>query len=165
MDHAFVHVTNRGNNRAAIFLDAVDYVSFIRMLEEVQSARGWLRHAYCLIPNHYHLLLELPETDLGAGMHLLNGRYARRFNARHGRVGHVFQGPYRVTPVTDDVHLLEACRYIVMNPVRAGLCAHPGEWPWSSYGDEPTDLVRALLGDAESLEAFVLAGGERLLPG
>ncbi len=160
-----MHVTNRGNDRAAIFLDDVDYLSFMRMLEEVQTSRGWIRHAYCLIPNHYHLLLEVPETDLGAGMHRLNGRYARRFNVRHGRVGHVFQGPYHATPVVRDEHMLAACRYIVMNPVRARLCAHPAEWPWSSYGDEQTELVRELLGDAESFEAFVLAGEERLLPG
>ena len=98
-------------------------------------------------------------------MQLLNGRYARRFNLRHERVGHVFQGPYSATPTTRDEHLLEACRSIVLNPVRAGLCEHPADWPWSSYCDDPTELVRELLGDAASFEAFVLAGVERLQPG
>jgi REP-associated tyrosine transposase len=127
------------------------------MLGDVLSSRGWIRHAYCLIPNHYHLLLEVPELDLPRGLHRLNGRYARRFNQRHGRVGHVFGGPYFAQPVRRDEHVIEACRYIVLNPVRAGLCAHPADWPWSSYSETPTELVRKLLGDRTRYEAFVLA--------
>jgi REP element-mobilizing transposase RayT len=94
VDTVLFHVTSRGNNKAAIFHDDVDYQTFLRMLGDVVSGRGWIRHAYCLIPNHYHLFLEVPELDLPRGMHLLNGRCTRRFNQRHGRVGHAFQGPY-----------------------------------------------------------------------
>ena len=151
-------MTNRGNNRASIFSDEIDYLTFLRLLANVVTTRGWSRHAYCLMPNHYHLLLEAPELDLPVGMRLLNGRYARRFNLRHDRSGHVFQGRYAAEPVSRDEHVIEACRYIVLNPVRAGLCSRPEEWPWSSYGDEATDLVRDLLGDREAYEAFVLAG-------
>jgi putative transposase len=158
------HVTNRGNDRMTIFREEADYLTFLRMLGEVIARRGWIRHAYCLLPNHYHLLLECPADDLGSGMHMLNGPYSRRFNARYARVGHVFQGRYRAEPVTRDAHFLEACRYIVLNPVRAGLCSHPAEWPWSSYGDEQTELVTGMIGDRSSFEAFVLAGIERLLP-
>ncbi|HZR95682.1 MAG TPA: transposase [Gaiellaceae bacterium] len=165
MDTALAHVTNRGNNRAPIYRDSVDYLTFLRMLADVVAVRGWTRHAYCLMPNHYHLLIECPETDLARGMHLLNGRYARRFNQRHGRTGHLFQGPYDVESVTRDEHLLEACRYIVLNPVRAGLCALPSEWPWSSYHEEQTPLVTEMIGDRAAYEAFVLAGlAERLQP-
>jgi REP-associated tyrosine transposase len=108
------------------------------------------------MPNHYHLLIEYEAGNLGRGMQLLNGRYSRRFNERHGRVGHLFQGRYRIEPVTRDAHLLEACRYIVLNPVRAGLCSSPGEWPWSSYAAEPSGLVQSMLGDRAEFEAFVL---------
>jgi REP element-mobilizing transposase RayT len=157
METVLFHVTSRGNNRAIIFVDDVDYQTFLRMLGDVASKRGWVRHAYCLIPNHYHLLIEVPELDLARGMQLLNGRYARRFNQRHGRDGHVFAGPYFAKPVERDEHVVEASRYIVLNPVRAGLCTEPGEWPWSSYSDVPTPLVRELLGDRSHYEAFVLA--------
>jgi putative transposase len=158
VDTALFHVTARGNNKGTIFHDDVDYQTFLRMLGDVLSSRGWTRHAYCLLSNHYHLLLEVPELDLPRGMHLLNGRYARRFNQRHARVGHVFEGPYFAQPVERDEHVIEACRYIVLNPVRAGLVAHPADWPWSSYAETPTDLVRELLGDRSGYEAFVLAG-------
>jgi len=97
-------------------------------------------------------------------MHLLNGPYSRRFNERYDRVGHVFQGRYRSERVTRDAHFLEACRYIVLNPVRAGLCSHPAEWPWSSFRDDQSELVRGMLGNRASYEAFVLAGVERLQP-
>ena len=158
METALGHVTNRGNNRADIFLDEYDYLSFLRMLGDVVSAERWTCHAYCLMPNHYHLLLEYPETTLGRGMHRLNGRYARRFNVRHCRGGHLFQGRYDLEPVTRDGHLLETCRYIVLNPVRAGLCRLPEEWPWSSYLGGQTELVTEMLGDRAAYEAFVYDG-------
>jgi len=92
----------------------------------------------CVLPNHYHLLVETPEPNLGRGMLRLNGAYARGHNYRHERVGHVFQGPYEAKLVESDEHLLELCRYLALNPVRAGLCDQPEEWQWSSY--------RALIG-------------------
>jgi putative transposase len=163
------HVTSRGNARQAIFRDEVDYSTFLRMLAPVAADFGWLCSAFCLMPNHYHLLLEVPEGSLPRGMHLLNGRYARRFNVRHERDGHLFQGPYRVEPVTRDSHFAEACRYIVLNPVRAGLVAEPGEWPWSSYRihagfDEPPAFMERLpatFDSHESYRAFV-EGGSRV---
>jgi putative transposase len=86
------HVTSHGNARQAIFRDEVDYSTFLRMLAPVAADFGWPCSAFCLMPNHYHLLLEVPEGSLPRGMHLLNGRYARRFNVRHERVGHSFKG-------------------------------------------------------------------------
>ena len=94
---------------------------------------SWLCHAYCLMGNHYHLVIETPLANLSLGMRQLNGLYARRFNLRHGRVGHVFQARFRSILVASDAYLLAVCRYVVLNPVRAGLCSHPQEWPWSSY--------------------------------
>ena len=149
---------------------------------KVVRRHGWTVYAYCLMPNHYHLVLETPADDLAAGMHLLNGRYARRFNVRHGRVGHVFQGPYGARPIADDDHLLRCCRYVVLNPVRAGLCRDPAAWRWSSYRvqiglDEGPGLVdvrriHALAGGPEGFRDYVLDGVDdcnlvetRLLPG
>ena len=158
------HVTNRGNDRQEIFVDDVDYATFLRLLEQAFDGIDHERHAYCLIPNHYHLLIEAARNELSRAMHLLNGRYARRFNQRYGRSGHVFQGPYTATAVARDEHFLEALRYVLLNPVRARLCAHPAAWQWSSYRDELTPLVRSMLGDHRGFEQFVLAGIERLQP-
>lgn len=83
--------------------------------------------------NHYHLLLETPEPDISLGMQRLNGAYAQRFNWRHDVVGHVFERRFHSVPVESNWHLLELARYIVLNPVRAGICRRPGDWPWSSY--------------------------------
>jgi putative transposase len=163
------HVTSRGNAQEAIFRDDVDYLTFARMLAPMISRFDWSCYAFCLMPNHYHLLVETPDPDISSGMHLLNGRYARRFNVRHGRVGHVFQGPYHAEPVVRDEHLLEACRYIALNPVRANLCGDPRDWPWSSYHRswafvDPSTLHGAF-GSASELRQFVSDGVERLQPG
>jgi REP-associated tyrosine transposase len=163
------HVTSRGNAQEAIFRDDLDYISFLRMLAPVIVQLDWSCYAFCLMPNHYHLLLEAKKDDVSGGMHLLNGRYARRFNVRHGRVGHVFAGPYHAEPVVRDEHLLEVCRYIALNPVRAGLCRDPTEWPWSSYDRAwsfvDTSTLHAAFESASELRQFVSDGIERLQPG
>ena len=156
------HVTARGNAQDVIFRDDLDYIDFVRGLAEEASRHEWQCHSFCLMPNHYHLLLETPQPNLGTGMLRLNGAYARRFNARHRRVGHVFQGPYRAQVVKRDEHLLEVCRYIALNPVRAGLCTEPASWPWSSYGGGhsfvETALIQDLFGNDTGFERFVAAG-------
>jgi len=164
----FSHVTARGNNRSVIFRDEADYEAFLRQFEKVVARFRWRCHAYCLIPNHYHLLVETPEGNLARGMLVLNGWYARRFNLRNERVGHVFGGPYDAKRVVTDEHLLEVSRYVVLNPVRAGLAAEPGRWRWSSYrataGLSPRplflelDLVRELCGGPAGYRAFVADG-------
>ncbi len=127
------HVTARGNRRQTLFHDERDYASLLRHLATAVERFGWLCHAYCLMPNHYHLLIETPEPNLGKGMLVVNGSYARYVNWRYKSDGHVFQGPYHAEPVARDEHLLECCRYIVRNPVKAELCATLFDWPWSSY--------------------------------
>jgi REP element-mobilizing transposase RayT len=131
----FHHVTARGNRRQPIFFDDDDRARFLRYVERVLARFAWSCHAYCLMLNHYHLLLETPEPESGParGMLVLNGSYARYLNRRHGLSGHVFQGPYHDERVQTDEHLMEVCRYIVRNPVRAGLVEHPGDWRWSSF--------------------------------
>lgn len=130
---ALYHVTSRGNGRADIFLDAADRSRFLDVLADVIEQHGWLCHAYCLMTNHYHLVLETPQPNLSRGMRQLNGLYAQRFHRRHGSSGHLFQARFWAIIVERDAHLLELARYLVLNPVRAGLAKGPADWPWSSY--------------------------------
>ncbi len=130
---AVYHITARGDRREAIFLDDEDRQRFIRLLGRETGQQKWLLYAYCLMDNHYHLLLETPEPNLGRGMRRLNGVYTQAFNRRHSLVGHVLQGRYKSILVDRDAYLLELCRYVVLNPVRAGIVDNPAAWRWSSY--------------------------------
>lgn len=103
------------------------------MLAECVERYNLVCHAFCLMPNHYHLLIETPDGNLAPAMKHLNGVYSQAFNRRHDKVGHVLQGRYKAIVVEKESHLLEVCRYIVLNPVRAKLVSTPGEWRWSSY--------------------------------
>jgi REP element-mobilizing transposase RayT len=127
------HVIVRGNASERIYTDDHDREHFLGELEKVVDRYEWLCHAYCLMATHYHLAVETPRPNLPLGMRQLNGNYARRFNRRHGRNGHVFGSRYRSILVEDPRYELTVSRYVVLNPVRAGICTHPGEWPWSSY--------------------------------
>ena len=130
---AIYHVTSRGIEGRAIFLDDLDRSLFLSVLEEVVKARSWMCPAYCLMTNHFHLVVQTPHADLAVGMHGLNSAHANYFNRRHSHVGHLFQGRYKALVIERESHLLETCRYVVLNPVRAGLCRRPGYWRWSSY--------------------------------
>lgn len=103
------------------------------VLAEVVQGRKWVCPSYCLMTNHFHLLIQTPHPDLAVGMHRLNSAHANYFNRRHDHIGHLFQSRYSAQVIESESHLLEACRYIVLNPVRAGLCRRPGRWHWSSY--------------------------------
>jgi REP element-mobilizing transposase RayT len=139
---AIYHVTSRGDRREAIFVTDADRHQWLDLLGEVCERFNWRCHSYCLMDNHYHLLVETVEGNLSAGMRQLNGVYTQRHNRAHGRVGHVFQGRFKAIIVQRDSYLLELARYVVLNPVRAGICASPGKWPWSSY--------RSTVGEAEA---------------
>ncbi|HEY4732454.1 MAG TPA: transposase [Gammaproteobacteria bacterium] len=130
---ALYHLTARGNERRDIYRDDGDRVRFLDLLEREIQQQAWHCHAYCLMNNHYHLLIETPEANLVQGMRRLNGVYTQTFNHRHGRAGHLFQGRYKSIIVDKDSYLLELCRYIVLNPVRASLTAKAEDWRWSSY--------------------------------
>jgi REP element-mobilizing transposase RayT len=130
---AVYHVTSRGNARQDIVADDRDRTVFLSVLAQVVDRYGWLCHAYCLMDNHYHLLIETPQPTLSLGMRQLNGRYTQSYNRRHERVGHLFQGRFTAILVEKEAHLLELCRYVVLNPVRAKLVPHPRQWAWSSY--------------------------------
>ena len=130
---AVYHITARGNAREEIFLDDADRRLFLNVLASTIEKYNWLCHSYCLMDNHYHLLLETPDPNLSLGMRHLNGVYTQRFNRQHDRVGHIFQGRFKSILVEKESHLLELCRYIVLNPFAAGMVSHPSEYDWSSY--------------------------------
>lgn len=130
---AVYHITARGNARQEIYLDDADRQLFLDVLASTVDRYNWLCHAYCLMDNHYHLLLETLDPNLSLGMRQLNGVYTQRFNRKHNRVGHVFQGRFKSILVEKEVYLLELCRYIVLNPVAAGMVSHPSDYCWSSY--------------------------------
>lgn len=130
---AVYHVTSRGNARERIFRDDEDRTGFLEVLGSVVSRFNWLCHAYCLMDNHYHLLIETPDGNLSKGMRQLNGVYTQVFHRRHGKGGHIFQGRYKAVLVEKESHLAELCRYVVLNPVRANMADGPSQWEWSSY--------------------------------
>jgi REP-associated tyrosine transposase len=132
-EFALWHLTSRGNERKDIFRDDIDRERFIQLLRETVVRFGWRLLAFVLMSNHYHLVVQTPETNLSRGMHWLNGRYAQYFNRRHDRCGHLFQGRFKGILVEKQSHLLTLARYLVLNPVRAGMVSHPAEWRWSSY--------------------------------
>lgn len=130
---ALYHITSRGDGREAIYLSDEDRELSLDVLSDVVDRFNWVVHAYCLMGNHYHLLVETPDANLAQGMRQFNGVYTQRFNRRHTRVGHVFQGRYKAIIVQKEQYLLELARYVVLNPVRAGMVRHAVDWPWSSY--------------------------------
>ena len=130
---ALYHVTSRGNARKRIFKDDGDRELFLRVLAFVVERCHWICHAYCLMDNHYHFLIETPEANLSQGMRQVNGVYTQAYNRGHGKVGHLFQGRFKAILVDKESYLLELCRYVVLNPVRAKLVDRSEDWPWSSY--------------------------------
>ncbi len=127
------HVTARGNERKAVVRDDRDRARFVDTLAQMVDRYRVLCHAWVLMTNHYHLLLETPTPNLSLAIRHLNGVYTQTFNRRHDRVGHLFQGRFKAIVVEKEMHLLELCRYVVLNPVRAGVVTHPRRYAWSSY--------------------------------
>jgi putative transposase len=126
---ALYHVTSRGNARNLIYLQDDDFELFLQILANVCERYNWVVHAYCLMNNHYHLLVETPYANLSQGMRQLNSVFTQSKNRKHHRVGHLFQGRYKAILIDKDAYLLELCRYIVLNPVRANMVSSPEEWP------------------------------------
>jgi putative transposase len=127
------HVTSRGDRREEIYLDDADRTHWLALFGHVCKRFNWVCHAYCLMDNHYHIVVETAEGNLSRGMRQLNGVYTQTFNRAHNRVGHVYQGRYKAILVEKESYLLELTRYVVLNPVRAGRVNNVDQWPWSSY--------------------------------
>jgi len=175
---ALYHITSRGNAKQAIFLNREDFTGFLRILSSVVKRYHFLVHAYCLMDNHYHLLIETPDGNLSKGMRQLNGLYAQHFNQKHQRAGQLLQGRYKALLVDKENYLLELCRYIVLNPVRAGIVKDPKDYRWSSYqatiGDERipglfTEWILSQFGEEKEkafrlYQDFVLSGVKAASP-
>jgi len=130
---AIYHLTSRGNAGNRIFIGDFDRTSFLKVLAKVVERYKWKCHGYCLMNNHYHLIVETLTGNLARGMKYLNGVYTQRYNKIHVRHGHIFQGRYSSILIEKDSHLLEVVRYVANNPVRVGLVSNPGDWEWGSY--------------------------------
>ena len=174
----FYHLVSRGSNKQRIFFDDLDRMAFIDRLGRVVRRYGWVVYAYCLMTTHYHLVVEIPLCGLSRGMQVLNGGFSRRTSARYGRVAHLFQNRFFSQLIEEEAHLFAACRYIVLNPVAAGICDRPEEWRWSSYracaglGQAPAALATGPLLDLFAADAprarvaysvFVAAGVDEAL--
>jgi putative transposase len=130
---AIYHVTTRGSEGGDVFIDDQDRQQFLNVLGEVVARSGWIVHAYVLMNNHYHLLIETPIGNLSRGMRQLNGVYTQRFNSTHGSGGRVFQGRFKAILVERDGALLELCRHLVLNPLRLKAVKNISRYRWSSY--------------------------------
>jgi REP element-mobilizing transposase RayT len=127
------HVGTRGNNGETMFRDEIDRMEWLRLFAKVALKYRWVGWTYVLMGNHFHFVVQIPHGGLSRGMQELNTGYTVRTNKRHGRTGHLVRNRFYSGYLKDDEHLMEAIRYIVLNPVRAGLCQSPADWPWSSY--------------------------------
>jgi putative transposase len=176
---ALYHVTSRGNDRGRIFRQDSDKSYFLELFGDIIKRYHWLCHSYCLMDNHYHLIIETPEGNLARGMRQINGIYTQKHNWIYRKTGHVFQGRYKAILVDRDSYLLELCRYVVLNPVRAGIVKKPDDWHWSSYRliagiDKPpkyftTDWILAQFGTERTkaeteYRQFVLMGMKEETP-
>src|SRR6266705_1694555 len=141
---ALFHVTQRGNNQHDIFVDDQDRIFFLELLGKCVNRYGWIITAYVLMSNHFHFVVQLTCNSLSRGMQWLSTRYVQKFNRRHGRKGHLFQGPFDGPLVEKETYGLNVLRYDVLNPVRAGMVARPEDYIWSSH--------RAVLGMAPAPE-------------
>ena len=128
----YYHVTANAVPEAWLFRDDDDRRLFLALLVLVADRYCWHIHAYCLMGTHYHLVLEASRERLSEGMRRLNGTYARRFNKRHGRRGHLFEERFASYVIRDEQHLQAAITYVLQNPVRAGLCAEAADWQWAA---------------------------------
>ena len=131
LDDGFFHVTARAVAGAVLFAEDLDRIDFLHLLASTVALFEWRCHAHCLMGTHYHLVLDAPQVQLSAGMQRLNGDYARRFNRRHGRRGHLFAERFSAYVIRDEQHLQAAVEYALQNPVRAGLCRNARDWQWA----------------------------------
>ena len=133
LPNQYYHIYNRGAHRIDIFRNDADYVFLLKLVKEQAQKCAISMIAYCLMHNHYHLLLETPEGNLSQGIRQLNGTYTQHFNQKYQRVGHLFQGRFKAILIEKENYLLELSRYIALNPLRAHLVEDPKDWPWSAY--------------------------------
>ena len=138
----YFHVMSRGVDGCAIFRDDDDRRSFLAQVLRCAKRFRWTLHALCLMTTHYHLVLHSTQPELSRGLQRLLGRYAQSFNERHNRFGPLFAGRFSARSIDSEDYLYAACRYVVENPVRAGICDSVGDWPWAHTRYAPPQLPR-----------------------
>lgn len=154
---ALYHVTSRGDRKEPIFSDDYDRNIFLEVIGKAAERFNLSFLAYCLMGNHYHLVMLTRDGNLSRAMRYVNGVYTQKFNRRHGTCGHVFQGRFNAGLIQADDYLVEACRYVELNPVRARLVRDPHEWEWSSYrahiglAQSPQWLASGLVEDGDDV--------------
>ncbi len=149
------HVASRGSDRRPLFLFDQDREEFLERLGRTVERHELPCLSYCLMGNHYHLIVQTPDARLSKALQELNSGYSRRFNRVHERNAHLFSNRFLAQLIATEPHLLMACRYVARNPVRAGLCGEPSDWPWSSYrANAGIDPVPPFLNEAALLDAF-----------
>ena len=133
LEDGLYHVTARGDRQEPIFKDNEDRERVLEVLAQGLGRFDAVVHAYCLMGNHYHFVLQTRQANLSRMMRHVNGVYSQAFNRRHGLVGHLFQGRFKAIHVDQEAYFMEVCRYVELNPVRAGIVDEPAAWNWSSY--------------------------------
>ena len=133
LEPGYYHITAHGIRSEPIFLDDLDRMGFLRLFGDAEDDVHFRLRAYALLTTHYHAIVQSQTGDISARMKRLNGLHALRFNRTHGYRGHLLEGRFQLTFIRDEWHLYEAVRYVAMNPVRAGLCRRPEDWPWGSF--------------------------------
>jgi putative transposase len=158
VENGIFHIATRAVDAAFAYRASVDRRDFLDLLWTTVGTYEWFCQSYCLMGTHYHLIVQTPNANLASGMQTLNGRYAQRFNWRYDRRGHLFGGRFMSVYIRDDTHLIAAHRYVARNPVRAGLCARPRDWQWSSYralvGEELAPIMLDVRGALSSFGTF-----------
>jgi len=158
---AVYHVTSRGDRREDIFSDGQDRKAFLAILAHAMSRFDAVVLAYCLMDNHYHLVIQTRKANLSALMRQINGVYTQSYNRRHRQVGHLLQGRFKAILVDRDAYLLEVCRYVELNPVRAKIVRQPGQWAWSSYRAHVGRVNPAEWLDSQALYGHILSRAPR----
>lgn len=130
---ATLHLINRGSRRGDLFKSPIDYAEFLQKMEKLAKDKGYIINSYCLMTNHYHLLIRTSDYPISTWMQTLQYSYARYFNKQHECSGHVFQARYQARVIDSASYLMEASRYIHLNPVRAAIVSRPEEYRYSSY--------------------------------
>ena len=153
---AVYHVTSRGDRREAIFEDDQDREAFLSVVAQATERFDAVVLAYCLMGNHYHLVIHTHRGNLSRLMQQLNGVYTQAYNRRHNKVGHLFQGRFKSILVDENAYLLEVCRYVDLNPIRARMVRDPGKWRWSSYNAHTGRAVSPTWLDTPAVHGYLL---------
>ena len=153
---AIYHVTTRGDRRETIFEDDHDRHAFLTVVGQAMERFDAVVLAYCLMDNHYHLVIHTRRANLSRLMQHLNGVYTQAYNRRHRKVGHLFQGRFKGILVDENAYMLEVCRYVDLNPVRARIVRDPGKWPWSSYSAHTAQVPSPAWLDTPAVHGYLL---------